>query len=573
MVVTKKSKMTPWYRQVKFWHILLYVILLLVVVVTSLIEYRARYRDTLRLFQNQAQTTATAIAYSGTQQARLTENLQESYIARAIDLLHTVDELDREGLLTPLRLESLQQSGIIFEITLLDRAGQVLNPAGEGRALGRGPGFKRLIQPLISGAVDTLIAGLPTGGPHWRHGENNAGTRFIVGIQRSRGGAIISHLTVAAETDFRANINLERLLQEMLDIEGIAYINFELPGYQSILVSNLATEFDLYSSPRQLIQEDLYLVKINDEIFIEVINYIIPKGEPGLIRVAFTTQPVADLWRSVFIQIIIRSGLLTLAMVVTFLFILSRQNTMLLRSEKERIEAEVQRLEQLNRIQEKQAAIGTLAAGLAHEIRNPLNAIGIIAQRLKREYKSGAEDGGVAKMSTTMVSEITRLNKILEDFLNFSRPTPLKIVRLNMSELIAGIHDLFGKQAEEQGLEIIIESGVETDLEGDPEYLKQALANIVKNSLEATPSGGRVTISVAGTKDNIIVKIVDTGQGIAAENINRIFDIFYTTKDSGNGIGLAVTHKIISDHAGTIEVFSSPTGGTEFLLNLPRSHK
>ena len=573
MVVTKKSKMTPWYRQVKFWHILLYVILLLVVVVTSLIEYRARYRDTLRLFQNQAQTTATAIAYSGTQQARLTENLQESYIARAIDLLHTVDELDREGLLTPLRLESLQQSGIIFEITLLDRAGQVLNPAGEGRALGRGPGFKRLIQPLISGAVDTLIAGLPTGGPHWRHGENNAGTRFIVGIQRSRGGAIISHLTVAAESDFRANINLERLLQEMLDIEGIAYINFELPGYQSILVSNLATEFDLYSSPRQLIQEDLYLVKINDEIFIEVINYIIPKGEPGLIRVAFTTQPVADLWRSVFIQIIIRSGLLTLAMVVTFLFILSRQNTMLLRSEKERIEAEVQRLEQLNRIQEKQAAIGTLAAGLAHEIRNPLNAIGIIAQRLKREYKSGAEDGGVAKMSTTMVSEITRLNKILEDFLNFSRPTPLKIVRLNMSELIAGIHDLFGKQAEEQGLEIIIESGAETDLEGDPEYLKQALANIVKNSLEATPSGGRVTISVAGTKDNIIVKIVDTGQGIAAENINRIFDIFYTTKDSGNGIGLAVTHKIISDHAGTIEVFSSPTGGTEFLLNLPRSHK
>ncbi|MBC8400327.1 MAG: hypothetical protein H8E14_02445 [Candidatus Marinimicrobia bacterium] len=569
----KKSKMTPWYRRVKCWHILLYVILLLVVVMTSMVEYRARYRDTLRLFQNQAQTTATAIAYSGTQQARLTENLQESYLARAIDLLHTIDELDREGLLTPLRLERLQQSGIIFEITLLDGAGQVRNPVSEGRALGRGPGFKRLIQPLISGAVDTLIAGLPTGGPHWRHGENNAGARFIVGIRRSRGGAIISHLTVAAETDFRANINLERLLQEMLDIEGIAYINFELPGYQSILVSNLATEFDLYSSPRQLIQEDLYLVNINDEIFIEVINYIIPKGEPGLIRVAFTTQPMADLWRSVFIQIIIRSGLLTLTMVVTILFILSRQNAMLLRSEKERIEAEVQRLEQLNRIQEKQAAIGTLAAGLAHEIRNPLNAIGIIAQRLKREYKSGAEDGEVAKMSTTMASEITRLNKILEDFLNFSRPTPLKIVRLNMSELVSGIHDLFGKQAEEQGLEIIIESGTETDLEGDPEYLKQALANIVKNSLEATPRGGRITISVTGTKEDIIVKIVDTGQGIAAENINRIFDIFYTTKDSGNGIGLAVTHKIISDHAGTIEVFSSPAGGTEFLLNLPRSHK
>ena len=573
MGAVAKSSHSPWYRKVKFWHILLYVILLLVVIVTSLVEYRARYRDTLRLFQNQAQTTATAIAYSGTHQARLTENLQESYIARAIDLLHTVDELDREGLLTPLRLESLQQSGIIFEITLLDRAGQVLNPAGESRALRLGPGFKRLIQPLISGAVDTLITGLPTGGPHWRHGENNAGARFIVGIRRSRGGAIISHLTVAAETDFRANINLEHLLQEMLDIEGIAYINFELPGYQSILVSNLATKFDLYSSPRQLIQEDLYLVKINDEIFIEVINYIIPKGEPGLIRVAFTTQPVADLWRSVFIQIIIRSGLLTLTMIVTFLFILSRQNAMLLRSEKDRIEAEVQRLEQLNRIQEKQAAIGTLAAGLAHEIRNPLNAIGIIAQRLKREYKSGAENGAGAKMSTTMVSEITRLNKILEDFLNFSRPTPLKIVRLNMSELIAGIHDLFGKQAEEQGLEIIIESGAETDLEGDPEYLKQALANIVKNSLEATPRGGRVTISVTGTKENIIVKIIDTGQGITAENINRIFDIFYTTKDSGNGIGLAVTHKIISDHAGTIEVFSSSAGGTEFLLNLPRSHK
>jgi len=173
-------------------------------------------------------------------------------------------------------------------------------------------------------------------------------------------------------------------------------------------------------------------------------------------------------------------------------------------------------------------------------------------------------------MSATMVSEINRLNRILEDFLNYSRPTPLKFITFNLNDILNDLALLFKDQARANEIDFTIQNDAIIKLEGDPEYLKQALHNIIRNGLEATDPGGKVSFSVADTKPEIIIRIKDTGIGIESQKLNRIFDIFYTTKENGNGIGLAVTHKIISDHNGTIEVLSEPGQGTEFVITLPK---
>jgi len=565
------AKLIPWYRQVKFWHLLLYGSLLIGITATGFLEYRSRYRDTLSLFQDYSHATVTAIAFSGSNQARLSEKLEQSYLNRALGLLKTVDQLEAEGLLTPQRLAVLQREHNIFQVIRFDPDGLPLDRFQPDH--GRGPAFgiRRQVEPLLSGQVDTLIAGMPGGEPLWL-GPHRDNANFIVGIQRSLGGAIICHLTIDAESVLRTNLDLENLLLEMLDIEGVNYINLELPGYKPLIVSTSIPHKMLLTGQRQLLQENLYLVNAGDQVFVEVNDYVVKGGEIGTIQVGFSTALIDELKSSVISQILIRSGLFTTIVVIAFFFIISRQNAILLRTEKDRIERDVVRLEQINRIQEKQAAIGTLAAGLAHEIRNPLNAIGIIAQRFKREFKSTDQSTTVEAMSATMVSEIKRLNRILEDFLNYSRPTPLKFITFDFNDILNDLTLLFKDQARANEIDFAIQNDAIVRLEGDPEYLKQALHNIIRNGLEATDPGGRVNFSITDTKPEIIIRIKDTGIGIEPQKLNRIFDIFYTTKENGNGIGLAVTHKIISDHSGTIEVLSEPDQGTEFVITLPKKH-
>ena len=571
MNTSKTIRITPWYRQVKFWHLLLYGGLLIGIIATGFMEYRSRYRDTLSLFQDYSHATVTAIAFSGSNQARLSEKLEQSYLNRALGLLKTVDQLEAEDLLTPQRLAALQREHDIFQVIRLDSDGLPLDRFRPDHRRGPPIGIQRQVEPLLSGQVDTLIAGMPGGGPPWL-GPPGGNANFIVGIQRSLGGAIICLLTIDAESALRTHLDLENLLLEMLDIEGVNYIHLELPGYEPLIVSTSIPHKKLLAGQRQLLQENLYLVNAGDQVFVEVNDYVVKGGELGTIQVGFSTDLIDELKASVISQILIRSGLFTIIVVIAFFFIISRQNTILLRTEKNRIERDVIRLEQINRIQEKQAAIGTLAAGLAHEIRNPLNAIGIIAQRLKREFKSTDQSTTVEAMSTTMVSEINRLNQILEDFLNYSRPTPLKFIAFDFNDILNDLALLFKDQARANEIDFTIQNYDIIRLEGDPEYLKQALHNIVRNGLEATAPGGKVSFSIADTKPEIIIRIKDTGIGIEPQKLNRIFDIFYTTKEDGNGIGLAVTHKIISDHNGTIEVLSEPGQGTEFVITLPKKH-
>ncbi|MFH1850756.1 MAG: ATP-binding protein [Candidatus Neomarinimicrobiota bacterium] len=572
-MTTQTNSTTPWYRQVKFWHILLYVLLLLLVLLAGLLEYRSRYRDILNLFQDHAYATVTAISHSGTRQVELTEDLRSAYLDRALDLLNTIDRIDQEEIITSERLRTLINDRNIFQISILDSQGRLL--AGIGEFHGRGPGMgQRHLQPLLTGELDTLIVGLPGGGPRWHRTSQEPDARFLVGIRRSRGGAIVSHMTVAAENLFKARTDLEQLLREMLEIEGVAYINLGIPQYPPLFVGppEIVPE-QLLVLRRERLQENMFYLTGGEREFIEVVADIRFDWGAGKIHVGFSTDRMQEMRRGVIIQILLRSGLLTLVVIVSFFLILSRQNTMLLQAEKQRIEQEVQRLEQLNRIQEKQAAVGTLAAGVAHEIRNPLNAIGIIAQRLKREFQPDDAQPEFNEMSGTMISEISRLNRILDNFLNYARPTPLKPVPVAVGLLFEQTVNLFRDQARALQIDLSSTAPPGLELEADPEYLQQALANVVKNGIEAIAGSGEIRLSASGDRDQIIIRVKDTGSGIAPADLNRIFDIFYTTRENGTGIGLAITHKIISDHGGTIEVNSSPGIGTEFILTLPRRRR
>ncbi len=217
------------------------------------------------------------------------------------------------------------------------------------------------------------------------------------------------------------------------------------------------------------------------------------------------------------------------------------------------------RLHQADRL----SAMGRLAAGVAHEIRNPLNAISMACQRLQKD--------NLLQLTGIIRDEIRRLNNIIEEFIGFSKMRTLELKNNDLIELLRQIVLLAEGEADSRGITI------ETDWRESPlmilidfDKIKQAIFNVVKNAMESISGRGSITLSVDQEgKEWAKVKISDTGDGLSSKEMEQIFNPDYTTKEKGLGLGLALAHEIIQGHSGEIMVMSEPGTGTTFEILLP----
>jgi len=232
-------------------------------------------------------------------------------------------------------------------------------------------------------------------------------------------------------------------------------------------------------------------------------------------------------------------------------------------TEVRRLEAEVERRERLS-------ALGNLAAIVGHEVRNPLNAISMGLQRLRREFRPQGEPDEYARMMELMQGEVKRLNGIVEEFLSLARPVPLKLESVRVEELLREVATLVGADAEHRRVHLSVRIPADLpEVRLDPNYLKQVLLNLVMNGLEAMPHGGALTLGALASRNSVTVTVEDTGQGIAPDLLPTIFEPYVTTKTKGMGLGLAIARKIVEAHGGRIDVGSRPGEGTRFAITLP----
>jgi len=238
------------------------------------------------------------------------------------------------------------------------------------------------------------------------------------------------------------------------------------------------------------------------------------------------------------------------------------------------LEAEVRRGETL-------AAAGRMAVGLAHEVRNPLGAIRGAVQLLKREL--GA-DTRLAEYTDVLLTEVDRVNRIIEMLLDLARPVQLRLVPLNLHQLLERIAMLHEEACRERKVALVRSYDPSLPpILGDEDQLVQVFHNLVRNAIDAMPSGGRLTLTTrvslnplfgkidlgVGQRSMVEAKVVDEGAGIPVEVRSRIFDPFFTTKDKGLGLGLAVCHRILEEHRGAIQVESDAGRGTVVTCFLP----
>jgi two-component system sensor histidine kinase HydH len=231
---------------------------------------------------------------------------------------------------------------------------------------------------------------------------------------------------------------------------------------------------------------------------------------------------------------------------------------------------EVKALEAEVAHRERLSALGNLAATVAHEIRNPLNAISMGLQRLKIEFQPTEDRDQYSHLNELMLGEARRLNSIVEQFLSLARPVEVKAETLPLQEILKELAALEESHARQSNVQIRVVAAANLPaLKADPNHLTQVLLNLMLNGLQAMPHGGTLTLEAKTSNRNFIIAVTDTGTGIAPANLSRIFEPYFTTKAQGSGLGLAISRRIIEAHGGTITVSNQAGGGCRFQITLP----
>lgn len=255
------------------------------------------------------------------------------------------------------------------------------------------------------------------------------------------------------------------------------------------------------------------------------------------------------------------------------------------------------------RYSRKLAALGRLSAGVAHEVKNPLNAMMIHLELLRQQFAArvagrpatnsgrGALGAAVAAEAPVTVetvdtinrgqalehldviaNEIHRLDEVVQGFLKFSRPEDLKLQPVDLTVLLDEVAPIVRPEAERAGVALVVEPVHAPDVNGDPAMLRQAFLNLALNACQAMPSGGTLRIRCESLRGHVVaISFADTGVGIKPEHLQRIFDLYFTTKEKGSGIGLSMVYRTVQMHDGEIEVQSTPGVGTTFRVLLPQA--
>jgi len=232
---------------------------------------------------------------------------------------------------------------------------------------------------------------------------------------------------------------------------------------------------------------------------------------------------------------------------------------------------ENKRLEERLREAEHLSAVGELSRSIAHEIRNPLNFISLSIDHIREKYPPSAHVDAETfdALLSSVKQEIRRLNRLVSDFLDYGKPLKLNIQLTQVDRMLDDVVEIIRAKAAGEGVEIKKQYEFSPEIMVDPELMKTCIMNVLTNAFQAMPEGGTLTIRTERDDGKFLLSVADTGIGVAKENLSKVFEPFYTTKNTGLGLGLATTKRIVEEHGGKIEIRSEGDTGSDVIISLP----
>jgi signal transduction histidine kinase len=405
------------------------------------------------------------------------------------------------------------------------------------------------------------------------------GSDFGIAVSaQSFAGVIAVHADAEYLLNFRREIGLQRLIEDLGRQPGVVEVSL-LDRDFTVLASSDASAVgrrEVGTLLREALESGTVKARRQDcagcEVYQVAKPFTLGNKRVGLIRLGLGTEGLTSVTRQAQRGILWYSlGLLAVGIVGAAAIFWTQARHL---AERQRLEAAVAHEQRLS-------ALGNLAAGVAHEIRNPLNAISIGLQRLRMEFAPAAPEAGkdYTSLARIIEAEVARLNAIVEQFLTLARPLRLTLADEQLAPVLAEVLALLASQVAAQGVRLTEDVRLaDARAALDRRQLIHAIMNILLNALQAMPNGGTLTVraeTVGNTGDGADtgrmarITIADSGPGIAPEHLDRIFEPYFTTKENGTGLGLALTRRIILEHHGRIRAEDSPGGGALFTIDLP----
>jgi signal transduction histidine kinase len=553
-------------------------------------DYRATRGELLGLLREQARALRDSVAAAARSNRAASAFAAAQLGQRLLDQARSLAAQDRQGRLPASALEAVSARHPLFRVAVFaadgsrewpaspgpddppggrgPRAGWARGGPGRGHGGGgRGPGGG--LGPAGGGGVFRQIQDegkdeVVTGAHASRWGDE----RVAAGVKRAGGGAIVVTVDATDVAALEKPASLESLLEEITTgSPEIAYTAFDHADGR-IAFGEVPADLPAASAgppgERSLTVGGRPVLELASDV-------PLAEGETARLRLGMRLDGVRRVEERMALRLVASvaaaSGLVALSFGLAGL----RRRYGVLSERHARAEEALRRRDRL-------AAMGELASTVAHEVRNPLNTVGMTAQRLRREFMGTVSEGAPARgeieeLLATMASETQRIERIVQQFLEFARPKRLAPEPVDLGALVEDVAGHARPLAEARGVRLEAASpGAGTALV-DPSQLRQALENLVRNAVEATPAGGLVRLAASREDGGHAIEVRDTGRGIDPDQLPRIFDLYFTTKPEGTGVGLAVTQQIVAAHKKTIEVDSRPGGGTTMTVRLPRGEE
>jgi signal transduction histidine kinase len=567
-------------------HFLASVFLLLALVsIYAFSESRRLYSELMRQTEAKGLALAETIE-TGAKNAILGNSLLEEQIAqRLLDNARLIDQLVSAGAADRDSLKRISAMNRLEKVELLDAQGRPWEPPLPPKT----PAEMRARMLEAHGEEHSPPHppfGMFMWGRSWglpARGEENSdklpsqlkekkfweGSLFGVAVgAQSFPGVIAVHADAGYILNFKNEIGVERQIEELgrqSDIDYVALLdgNLKILAHTNRALLNQQDADPLLLEVRtDSVNRNRIVAREGGKRDYEIVKPIRFDGSSlGFLKIGLSLAPVESAWRNSLISVfalgltIVAVGILGMAVI----FYNQHSNIQQVRT----LEAEVARRERLS-------ALGHLAATVAHEVRNPLNAISMGLQRLKGEFRPTTDEQEYAHFVELMRGEVTRLNSIVEEFLSLARPLEFKTEEISIDELLHEVTTLAGGDAASAKVEIKVAAAPDLPRGRlDRNYFKQALLNLILNAIQAMPNGGKLALEAKAVGGNFIIAVTDTGTGIPKEVLPRIFEPYFTTKGRGSGLGLAIARRIVEAHGGKLTAKSEAGRGSRFEIAVP----
>lgn len=489
--------------------------------------------------------------------------IQETLVKALVDLARDVDTQAQKLPLIPDELKTLAALEHLHAIVILDNNGNV--------AFQSSP-----VSLQMSSQARDLVSGRREAAVHLFGGigESGAIAADFVGIRRQDGnGAVLLVMDKNSIQYWAMKISTRAAIENSPMGRGIVYLAAEDAGERvltqigSVPSEKVSECLLLAGSAREPDNPVSACVKFGDIKFLEVfLPFKLDGHVVGKIRVGLETRETDAMLQEKRRHIFLWTGLMMAIGILVLGLLYQTQNRHI-----SRLQAVQENLYHAERL----SSLAKLGARVAHEVRNPLNAISMAAQRLQREFapaESGKNQEEFGYITRIVRDEIQRINTIVEDFLSLSRSDRLNLRQASIAAVLERVHFLVREEVQSRGIRVEIQ-GLENNrlmVLMDVHKMEQALLNIVRNAADAISGEGVITLVLESyKKDFIRIRVRDTGAGIVATETGRIFDSDYTTKPTGSGLGLSIAHEIVLAHGGEIRVQSVQGRETVFDILLP----